>query len=102
MRIVLRPRAHRDLFDACAWYEAQQPGLGVEIKQCVYECMDRIQEAPSAHPVLFGDFRSGTVRRFSSYRVIYEIVDDTIVVHTIHHTSRNPKELKRILRRRKS
>ena len=45
-RVIVRPLAVEDIASAATWYEAQCPGLGVELKDEVIEAIRRAQDAP--------------------------------------------------------
>ena len=98
--IRVRPEARQELLDACAWYENVRPGLGAELKNCVYEAIDNIREWPRAHPRLFGSVRSASVCRFR-FKVVYEVLPTHIEIYALFHTSRDPRLVKRLLRRRR-
>ena len=98
--VRVRPEARQELLDACAWYDDVRTGLGAELKNCVYDAIDNIREWPSAHPRLFGPVRCASVRRFH-YKVVYEVLPAHIEIYALFHTSRDPRTVKRLVRKRR-
>lgn len=90
MKLRIRPAAVQDLEQACAWYEAQRPGLGDEFLDAVDDVMSSIAESPLRHRVLSLDTRQALVRRFP-YRVLYRVVVDEVMVVACFHARRDPR-----------
>ena len=74
------------------WYEARQPGLGVEFVGVVDEALQRIVSRPEALPLWRPDrlYRKCLVRRFP-YIVFFEYSGDTVTVVAIAHRRRQPE-----------
>lgn len=70
--LVLRAEARADFDEAFDWYEAQQPGLGVDFAARVQEVFDRISANPLLHVAVFQDVRKAIVQRFP-YCVFYRL-----------------------------
>lgn len=88
--VVIRPSARAAVLEACAWYEAQQPGLGPEFEAAFRECAARIQEHPQAFPLATKRVRRARMSPFP-YLLFYHVARHVIVVHSVFHTSRDPK-----------
>jgi plasmid stabilization system protein ParE len=89
-QLQISSAARNDLADAFSWYDKQQKGLGNEFLQEVFLTLDVVTNNPFLFAVKFsGKFRFGKLNRFP-YLIVYEIVDDKIIVNAIFHTSRNP------------
>ena len=82
--------ARNDTADAEIWYHKQQPELGNEFLKDVFNSLDYISGNPSLLPIRFsGNFRFSKLSRFP-FLIVYEIVDDFVVINAVFHTSRNP------------
>jgi mRNA interferase RelE/StbE len=50
---------------------------------CLIEAIDRLREAPHAGGVLKGEFSGLRRLRVGRYRIVYEVIDDELVVLVI-------------------
>ncbi len=94
MKIRFTPEAAEELVEAQAWYEAKCAGLGGEFQNHFAAAAAAIAENPKMYPVLYRTCRRVFVRRFP-YFLLYDIVDDTVVVLGCIHFARNPAIWKR-------
>jgi hypothetical protein len=62
--ILFRPLASLELNEAIAWYEKQQPGLGMELKAEVDHFLSRIAKNPDHFRRIRGSVRRALLRRF--------------------------------------
>lgn len=94
MRVRLHPGAAEDLGAAGAWYEAQVPGLGLDLTDEVQRALDAISERPAAWPFWPGIGEEVGVRRFLLARfpfaVAFVVEAEDIVVLAIAHVRRRP------------
>jgi hypothetical protein len=97
--IRIRPEAHKELVDACAWYETARPGLGAALNACVSERIASIQKNPLAFRLVSKRVRCATVRRFR-YQIFYEVFENYIEVYSVFHTSRDPKVWRRRIKKK--
>lgn len=88
--LIVNPEAEADLEETRAWYEAQRPGLGDELLDCVRDVFDNLRRTPRLYGTVFQELRLALVRRFP-YAVIYRIDDDQITVVAVYHTRRDPR-----------
>jgi toxin ParE1/3/4 len=90
-QLELMPGAIEDLAAAAEWYEREAPTTGEKLVRTIGDVLLEICERPEAWPRLAHRprLRVRVIRRLR-YRIIYEIMDRTIVVHAIAHTSRDP------------
>jgi plasmid stabilization system protein ParE len=89
--IVFRPAAREEYDRAFAWYEGQQPGLGVRFEEEIERVVAEIAVHPKRYPVVVRDIREAPVRRFP-YCVYYRVRRGRLIVLSVFHTSRNPNE----------
>ena len=90
MRVLLRPAAAADIEDAHHWYRGHDEGLGDEFLAAVRLAIQRLQEQPTAYPVLHRDTRRIRLRRFP-YGLFYRIYPDRILVVACMHGRRDPR-----------
>ncbi len=51
-RVIVRPLAVEDIASAATWYEAQSPGLGVDLTDEIIRAIRRAQDAPELFRIL--------------------------------------------------
>jgi plasmid stabilization system protein ParE len=88
--IVFRMEAQSEFDQAFDWYESKQPGLGIDLLNCVAEALKRIELMPESSVQVFEDIRRAVVHRFP-YSVFYRIEESQIVVLAVFHTKRDPQ-----------
>jgi len=86
--IILSPAAEREVDAAADWYE-QEAGLGARFVTSVQETLDRIEQMPELHPVIYKQVRRGRVTPFP-YNILYRILLDRIEVIAVVHSRRHP------------
>lgn len=97
-RVELRPEVETDIAEASVWYEARQPGLGVEFVEEIIRVWDALAENPRLgcrrHPSKNIHWRYP--ERFP-YRVIYEVNESEriVTVAAVLHAARHDREWKR-------
>ncbi len=95
MRLELHPEARAELRSAALWYDEQRPGLGDEFIAEVAVALERIGDAPEAHPLWPGTgvgdaiIRKATVQRFP-YVIAFEKRERHVLVLAIAHAKRRP------------
>ncbi len=94
MRVRLLPEAEEELLEAAKWYSQQAVGLDYEFIRCIDEATARISRAPLMFPVVHRGRRRIIVKRFP-YSIIFDVMDDEVLIYAIFHFSRNPKRWKR-------
>ena len=88
-RLIVRKRAQSDLEAACAWYEEQEPGLGLQFLDEVDAALKAIREHPELFAVLQGTVRRSILNRFP-FGIHYVHRGDTISVLAVVHVARHP------------
>jgi plasmid stabilization system protein ParE len=68
------PEASAELEDAAVWYDAQRPGLGVDVVHAVDAVLDQIARRPHIGRVVPGVPNDVPARRFPIERFPYHIV----------------------------
>jgi hypothetical protein len=88
-KVVVNKQASIDLLTSANWYDKQQPNLGLKF----YDDYRETRKYLHLNPFLFQK-RS---RRFYEaklsvfpFLIIYEILDDIVIIHAVFNTSKNP------------
>lgn len=90
-RLIVRPEAEAEMTDAFDWYEDRVPGLGSEFLLCVDAVFSAIQRTPQHYPCVHKTARRALSRRFP-YEIIFIEDDERVVVLSVFHAKRNPKQ----------
>jgi plasmid stabilization system protein ParE len=88
--VNIQPRAEAEADEAAAWYEAEQPGLGIEFLLELDAAIERAAEAPLAYAPVFMDARRVLTRRFpfAVYFIYeYDVVEIFAILHQRRATS---------------
>jgi len=97
-QVEFRPEVEQDIAEAAAWYEARQPGLGMEFAEEVICVCDALAENPFLNCRRHSNknVRWRYPDRFP-YRVIYEVSEprQTVVVAAVLHAARHEREWQR-------
>ncbi len=92
MQVLFRPEARDDVVQARDWYEKQSAGLGGEFVRALEAAVAIAARSPDSFPSMPGDFRRVLLRRFP-YSLVYQQLDDTLVVLACFHHRRDPRML---------
>ena len=85
--VNIQPRAEAEADEAATWYEAEQPGLGIEFLLELDAAIERAAETPLAYAPVFMDARRVLTWRFPfAVYFIYEY--DVVEIFAILHQRR--------------
>jgi plasmid stabilization system protein ParE len=85
--VNIQPRAEAQADEAAAWYETEQPGLGIEFLLELDAAIERAAETPLAYARVFLEARRVLTRRFPF--AVYFVYDrDVVEVFAILHQQR--------------
>lgn len=88
----VREEAKEDIIDAYQWYEQKSIGLGKRFVDEVEEMLTYIENYPEHFQIKYkSKYREGVMRIFP-YVVIYEIIDNTVVVFSVFPAKNDPKK----------
>lgn len=90
MNYSLHPEAETEFLEAIEYFETCEEGLGLEFARQIYAAIRRITEFPYACSPVDYDLRRCLVKRFR-YGLIYEIMDEGIVIQVVMHLNRDPE-----------
>lgn len=85
--VNIQARAAAEADEAAAWYEAEQPGLGIEFLLELDAAIERAAETPLAYAAVFMDARRVLTRRFP-FAVYFIHENDFAEVFAILHQQR--------------
>lgn len=93
--IELLDKAKKELQAIWEWYEEEKLGLGDLFEIEFYRKANLLQESPLHYPIK-GKYRGSSYREANLKKfpvmIVYEILENqTIIVHSVFHTSRHPK-----------
>jgi plasmid stabilization system protein ParE len=88
-RVNIQPGAEAEADDAVAWYEAQQPGLGIEFILELDAAIERAADTPLAYEPIFLEVLRALLRRFP-YAVHFVFERELIEVFAVLHQQRAP------------
>ena len=77
--------------EAYQWYEKQQAGLGDLFLLELESGYDKIETWPTSYAKIKKNFRQIILRTFP-YVIVFEIIENDVVVYAVFHTSRNPRK----------
>lgn len=76
--------------DAYDWYEEQRQGLGEIFLDELDNCYKKLESNPASSPKIMKNYRQARLKRFP-YVILFEIIKTDVVVLSVFHTKRNPK-----------
>lgn len=81
--------ARIEMDEAVDYYNSESPGLGDEFLLELLNAIDRIEQFPEAFQKFTKNARRCQTRRFP-YAVVYEVLEEEILVVAVAHLHRNP------------
>ena len=87
--IEIKEQAVEDLKAAYDYYEEKKMNLGSTFLDKVDDCLRRIKNNPLQYQIKRVPYREALVKNFP-YLVIYEVINDQIIVYAVFNTWRNP------------
>jgi toxin ParE1/3/4 len=76
--------------DAYDWYEEQKAGLGNLFLAELSRCYTKLEKNPLFYQKLKKNYRHLVLNKFP-YVLIFEVIEDEIIIFAVFHTARNPK-----------
>jgi plasmid stabilization system protein ParE len=97
-RVVLRLLAEKDILEARAWYEREDPRVGLAFVEELRLSINRVRESPLQFRQLKHGVRRALLHRFP-YAVYFVLREDEAIVLAVLHQRRRPGEWQRRARR---
>lgn len=92
-RLIYTAAARRHLRDAVRWYNDQAPHLGRRFVEALKSREQIVSAFPESCKRVDERFRCAQVSRFP-YSLYYHVLETTVVVVAVIHTSRHPDSWK--------
>ena len=90
MKITFLEEANSEFSAAVAYYDNQQPGLGLRFEEEIEQALHWLAEHPQINPLRRGIYRRMNLRIFPYY-VPYVIRESTLWVIAVAHARRRPE-----------
>lgn len=87
--LIIKEEANREIIDSYLYYEAKSEGLGEKFLGNLDVYFDRIQKYPKHYQIKRKPYREVFLKNFP-FLIIYEIIENNIIVYAVFHSSRNP------------
>ena len=91
--VIQTPKAESDIIESAVWYELQKKGLGDEFFLCIDAEINFIVRNPFIYSKIENEIRRALVNRFP-YGIFYLIERSDIIIISVTHLRRNPKQWK--------
>jgi hypothetical protein len=88
-KIIIRPLAALEIVEAYDWYESRQEGLGLKFLEELDTLYTKLLDNPNIYGYFEKPVREGKLSRFP-YTIVYEVIDETIVVYSVFMAKQNP------------
>jgi len=94
MNLLIHPEADQEVDAAAIWYDGRTSGLGSEFLAAVDAVYDRMIAEPAFFPPAEDtpagrEIRAAILHRFS-YRVVYLVRGDDLIIVALAHVRRRP------------
>jgi hypothetical protein len=89
-KLEITTLAEEEYSSAFHYYEGKQSGLGDKFEKEADHIMDKLKQNPYLFQRKYKHYREAVFKGFP-YFVIYEIIDNSVIVHSFFHANRNPK-----------
>mgnify|MGYP001591519722 CR=1 FL=1 len=90
--LEIKEKAKNGATDAFLYYEEQQTGLGDRFLDKMELRLNEVAKHPKLCAEKYNQFRQTLIKPFP-YLIIFEIIENTIVVHKVIYAKRHPKKL---------
>jgi plasmid stabilization system protein ParE len=87
--LVFKEEADQEITESFIWYEKQQLGLGELFLSEIDKSISLILSNPYQYAIRHNNKRV-VIKRFP-FLIIYEIIENEIVIYAVFHSSRDPK-----------
>ena len=89
-KIEITILAEEEYSSAYNYYEDQQYGLGEKLEKETEYVLDKLKVNPFLFQRKYKHYREAILKRFPYY-IVYEIIDNTVIILSFFHAHRNPK-----------
>jgi hypothetical protein len=89
--LEIKEQAVEDMRQAYDYYEDQKSRLGTHFLNTVEVYLERIEKNPLHYQIKRKPYREVFIKDFP-FLIIYEIIDNKVIVYSIFNSWRNPKK----------
>lgn len=89
--LEIKDEARKEIIQAYLYYEKEQKGLGERFLTHLDGYFTRIGNNPDHYPEKRPPYREAFMQVFP-YLIIYEIIDNTVIVYSVFNTRRDPEK----------
>ena len=82
--------AEEEYSSAFYYYEDQQSGLGMKFEKETDSLIAKLKVNPYLFQRKFKHYREAVYKGYPYY-IVYEIIDNSVIIHSFFHANRNPK-----------
>lgn len=82
--------AEKEYSSAYNYYEEQLSGLGDKFETETDSLMDKLKLNPYLFQRKYKHYREAVYKKFPYY-IVYEIIDNSVIIQSFFHALRNPK-----------
>jgi len=90
-KIEITQLAEEEYSLAYHYYENQQIGLGNRFENETEYLINKLKENPYLFERRFKHYREANFKKFPYY-IVYEIINNTVIIHSFFHSKRNPQK----------
>ena len=94
LRIEITEDAEQEITEAYLFYDSAQPGIGNLFLNYLEKTFNSISANPNGYKKIATNSRQAIVQKFP-FVVIFELIDQQIIILAVFHTSRKPKIISR-------
>lgn len=87
--VLISKKATREIEESITYYQEINKTLANRFYTEVIENIEVIKKNPFLFPIKFDTFRETSLKIFP-FVIVYEIIDNLIIIVAVFHTSRNP------------
>lgn len=89
MKVRFLAAARAELEDAVSWYNSASAGRGDDFLNAVLDAIETIERKPDLWPYVEPPTRKYLLRAYP-FNVLYEVVDEELIIVAIAHHRRRP------------
>ncbi len=89
--LIIKQEANLEIIESYLFYETKSKGLGERFLENLDFYFERIQNFPEHYQTKRKPYREAVVKKFP-FVIIYEVIENEVIVYAVFHSSRNPDE----------
>lgn len=89
--LEIKEEASVEILEIYIYYENKKLGLGDRFEEDLEIHLHRVQKYPEHYQIKRSPYREALLE-FFPYLIIYEFLENKVIVYSVFNTSRNPKK----------